>query len=126
MHQWVILDNHYYLLGKSNAGKDLAKIMQGIHGATSLDIYQKIGCGKPVWYSFWDYCPRNEKDYFVRLNYLLWNPVKHNYVDDLKEYPFSSFIEMYSKIGRESLVRQFKKFPEYRRLVISEAMDDDF
>jgi putative transposase len=70
LHHWVILDNHYHLLGKSKYGTDLGIIMKGIHGSTSLVIRKKTNAEKPIWWNYWDYCPRDADDYFIRLNYL--------------------------------------------------------
>ena len=126
LHHWVILDNHYHLLGKSNLGKDLSKIFGEIHGSSSSLIQRYTKCEKPIWYQYWDYCPRNERQYFTRLNYLLYNPVKHGYVKDLHDYPFSSFHKLFDEIGYEGLSRQFRQYPEYNTLVLEEAMRDDF
>jgi putative transposase len=126
LHHWVILDNHYHLLGKSHKGTNLASIFKRLHGSTATYIHEATHCEKPVWWNYWDYCPRNEREYYIRQNYLLWNPVKHGYVENLKDYPFSSFHDLYDTIGREKLAEQFIKFPEYRTFVLREAEKDDF
>jgi putative transposase len=77
LNDWVILDNHYHLLGVSDKGDDLSSIFRRIHGISSHVIQAYCSCESPVWWNFWDYCPRDEKDYLVRLNYLLNNPIKH-------------------------------------------------
>ncbi|MCP4700862.1 MAG: hypothetical protein GY862_29010 [Gammaproteobacteria bacterium] len=124
LHHWVVLDNnHYHLLGMSRKGEDLPKIIRQLHAGSAGEIHQATDCSLPVWWNYWDYCPRNERDYMVRLNYLLNNPVKHGYVDDLRDYPFSTFAELYEEKGRDGLVEQFKSFPNYKTLKI-EA--DDF
>ncbi len=71
----------------------------------------------------WDYCPRDEKEYLIRLNYLLNNPIKHNYVTNLNDYPFSSFQSYLNQIGRTNLVKQFCENTEHNKLEIEE---DDF
>ena len=76
LDHWVILDNHYHLLATSDKGEDMSKIFRKIHGLSSQFIQAQGRCDLPVWWNYWDYCPRDEKDYFVRLNYLLNNPVK--------------------------------------------------
>lgn len=77
LEHWVILDNHYHLLGKSKLGSDLSQIMQGIHGSTSSAIQKNTQADKPIWWNYWDRCPRDSRDYYIRLNYLFWNPAKH-------------------------------------------------
>ncbi len=125
LHHWVILDNHYHLMGKSREGKDLTAMIQSIHRASAPMIVTATGCEKPVWWNYWDYCPRDEYDYWTRINYLLYNPVKHGYVTDLNDYPFSSFQKSFSEMGRGNLAKQFQKYSGYRNLVLKEA-DDDF
>jgi putative transposase len=126
LHHWVILDNHYHLLGKSGKGEDMEAIFRNVHSQTAKLIRQVTACEKPVWWNYWDYCPRNEKDYMTRLNYLLINPVKHGYVTSLYDYQFSSFHNLFGEIGREQLVRQFQTYPDYKNLVLHEAKEDDF
>ena len=60
------------------------------------------------------------------MNYLFYNPAKHGYVKNLKDYEFSSFHQAFTTLGREHLARQFYQFPEYKTLILREAEDDDF
>jgi putative transposase len=122
LEHWVILDNHYHLMLRSRRGEDLPELIRRLHGGTSHDIAEATQCTKPVWWNYWDYCPRNEADYYTRLNYLLYNPVKHGYISDLREYPYSSFPALLENLGREPLARQFSTYPEFRDLDV----DDDF
>lgn len=126
LHHWVILDNHYHLLGKSRVGLDLARIMTDIHAFTGYYIKQATQTQQRVWWNYWDYCPRHERDYRIRQIYLLNNPVKHGYVDNLHDYPFSSFHDALATHGAEKLRRQFKDYPEFHTLVLREAYDDGF
>ena len=126
LHHWVILDNHYHLMGKSKWGKDLSRIFQGIHGGTSTRIQQSTGASKPIWWNYWDYCPRDDRDYYIRLNYLLWNPVKHGYVQRLADYPYSSYHQWIKEKGKDEVASQFRAYPEYKHCVLKEAEDDDF
>ena len=61
---------------------------------------------------------RNEKDYLTHLNYLFNNPIKHQYVENLKDYPYSSFHQFLGKQGREKLVYQFKDNSDYKKLYL--------
>jgi putative transposase len=126
LHHWVFLDNHYHIIGKSRKGKDMTAIMRGIHYTSAVRMLEKYGCEKPVWWNYWDYCPRDENDYMTRVNYLLFNPVRHGYVKDLRDYPFSSFHKVYADAGREALSKQFRNYPDYKTLVLHEAKKDDF
>ena len=113
LKEYVILDNHYHLLVISNKGKDLPKIIKKTHGASAHSIRRHTNCDLPVWWNYWDYCPRDEEDYYTKLNYLFTNPIKHGYVDHLNDYPFSSFLARLTKIGREAMIQQFRCYPDY-------------
>jgi putative transposase len=126
LHHWVILDNHYHVLGKSRDGNDLTTIFKGIHGNSARVIREATHCDLPVWWNFWDYCPRNEDQYLTRLNYLLYNPIKHGYVTDLRDYAFSSFHELLEQYGRTVLAAQFQRYSGFKMLRLREAYDDDF
>jgi putative transposase len=121
LEHWVILDNHYHLIARSHRGGDLAEIMRKLHSQTARVISVATACELPVWWNYWDYCPRDEEDYFTRLNYLLYNPVRHGYVTDLKDYAFSSFHGLLQRQGRDALAKQFRSFPGFRSM---DAMDD--
>ena len=123
LNDWVILNNHYHLLVVSNKGKDLSKIMSRIHMLSAQFICKELNAEKPIWWNYWDYCPRNERDYFVHLNYLFNNPVKHGYVANLLDYPFSSFSQLLEMQGRDNLVNQFRGYSEYKCL---QLVEDDF
>jgi putative transposase len=120
LQHWVILDNHYHLLVKSNKGKDLAEIIRQIHSVSGYYIKQVTKTKIQVWWNYWDYCPRDEKDYYTHLNYLLNNPIKHGYVDKLQDYPFSSFHQLLQMQERDCLVRQFKMYSDYKNLQLIE------
>ena len=124
LRNWVVLDNHYHLIGKSREGKDLTVVMRGIHRASAPLIAAATECENPVWWNYWDYCPRDENDYWVRTNYLLYNPVKHGYVNNLDDYPFSSFKTVLEEMGRENLAACFRKYRGYRALALKETEDD--
>lgn len=121
LYHWVILDNHYHLMAKSRIGKDLSRIMQGIHGGTSVAIQRATGAKKPIWWNYWDYCPRDERDYYVRLNYLLWNPVRHDYVKDLAKYPYSSYHRLLAEAGEEKIEVQLFEYPQYQGLCLARS-----
>jgi putative transposase len=120
LEHWVFLDNHYHLIAKSGDGGALPGLIRDLHSKSGLLIRERTRCATPVWYNYWDHCLRDERDYQRHLNDLLWNPVKHGYVRDLNDWPFSSFHELMAAQGRERLVRQFKDYPDYRELDLND------
>jgi len=121
LEHWVLLDNHYHLIAQSRAGMALPSLIRNLHSKAAHLIRARTHCAVPVWYNYWDYCLRDERDYHRHLNYLLWNPVKHGYVRDLNDWPFSSFHELMAAHGREHLVAQFKAYPDFRALEIDDV-----
>jgi len=120
---WVILDTHYHLLAHSRRGRDLTRIINKTHSKAAGWINQArapADRGAKSWYNYWDYCPRNEDDYQVRLCYLLYNPVKHGYVTDLKDWPWSSFHQLYREKGRDQMAADFVRYREFRALNLPE------
>jgi putative transposase len=124
LDHWVILDNHYHLLASSCKGQDLPRIINKIHNQSAQQINELLPperrSHKRVWYNYWDYCPRDEQDYNLRLCYLLNNPVKHGYVETLYEWPWSSFHKFYEDRGDTALRRLFHEHREYQDLQVQE------
>jgi len=90
--EWVILENHYHFLARVFRGVDIPVFVNSLHKTSSFHIKKELHIEvKPFWYQYWDRCIRNEKHYFETATYILYNPVKHDYVDNLNDYPFSSF-----------------------------------
>ncbi len=54
--------------------------------------------------------------------YLLYNPVQHGYVTDLKQYAYSSFHALFGQLGKEALTQQFRFYADFRAL----DLPDDF
>ncbi len=40
---------------------------------------------------FWEHHIRSEKEYRHYMNYVYWNPVKHGLVENVKDWPYSTF-----------------------------------
>jgi len=116
LNDWVILDNHYHLLGISRKGLDLPKIIKRIHGGSASIIHQKTHCERPVWWNYWDYCTRDDEDYNTKLNYLLTNPIKHGYVKNLNDYSYSSFSSLLNEKSKEALIQPFRDYPDYQQI----------
>jgi len=41
--------------------------------------------------SYWEHLIRDEADYSARLDYIHYNPGKHGWVKEVKDWPYSSF-----------------------------------
>ena len=47
---------------------------------------------------FWEHTIRNDEGFATRFDYIHYNPVKHGYVKEVKDWPFSSF-HRYVRLG---------------------------
>jgi len=72
---WVLLDNH---LNQFDAAR-----------------------GRDVWYSYWDHCVRDERDFWTKFNYIHYNPVKHGYAGKPDDWKNSSYREILGKRGED-------------------------
>ena len=126
LEDWVILDNHYHLMGDApEDATTLSLLIKDIHRFTALWIMKNVECAdhvgteltrathsksKKIWHNYWDTCITYEKSYFARLNYIWYNPVKHGYVEDAGDWKFGSYYERL-KAEREEMEKLQKKYP---------------
>ena len=85
-------------------------LINSLHKTSTFYIKKVLKINiEPFWYQYWDRWIRDDKHYYETATYILYNPIKHNYVEDLKNYPFSSFpIRM--KQEEDNLRKYFLKY----------------
>jgi putative transposase len=107
--EWVVLENHYHFLAKIENSQDMPVVINSLHKTTAFYIKKELNIKiKPFWYQYWDRWIRDDKHYYETSTYILYNPIKHNYVKDLNEYPFSSF-PIRKREEEENLRKYFMK-----------------
>jgi putative transposase len=112
IHAWVVLSNHYHLLVHVTQFKALGKIFQRVHGRTSHDWNeQDQKQGRKVWYRYSDRFIRSERHYYVTLNYIHYNPVKHKLVTSPYDWTTSSLHWYLETKGREWLRDSWQRYP---------------
>ena len=104
----VILPDHFHMIITPQNSNEYPKIISHIkrsflYGLNSefreecklaLNYKQHTRQVSGVWQKrFYEHTIRNEKDLYLHRNYILNNPVKHEYVDDVKVWKYSSFYE---------------------------------
>ncbi|MBD3359384.1 MAG: hypothetical protein GF365_01595 [Candidatus Buchananbacteria bacterium] len=108
---WSVLMNHYHLLFLLKNGNKLPAIIRSINGGASYDLNKFENMpGRQIWWNYWDYCIRDEDDFYKHFNYIHSNPIKHGLVknhEELKDYEFSSFKDYYKEYGTEKLMDFF-------------------
>jgi len=74
----VVLPNHYHLLHFAPDGMHFERVLRLVHGRTSYQWNKEDRSpGRKVWYRYSDRVMRSERHYFTTLNYIHYNPVKH-------------------------------------------------
>ena len=120
---WVILNNHYHMLFHLEKSSLLFRFFKHLHGQTSTDFNKwDHQPGRKFWYNYWDRCIRNEQDYWRHFNYIHYNPIKHGYVKQLRDWPFSSLHSYLENKGSEWINDCWRSYP----IKEFEINDDDF
>jgi putative transposase len=122
LRAWVILNDHYHILIKMKRGKDLSTFFGQLHGSSSrqINLWDQV-TGRQVWHNYWDTCIRSEADMWTHFNYIHQNPIKHGYVRELVDWPFSSYHYYLRVKGEEWLADCWERYP-----VIDYLAGDDF
>ena len=92
---WVVLHNHYHAIVQSpEKAETLSKFTASYHKYTAHHWNDEENLnGRKIWWNYWDTCIRSERDYYNRLRYIFWNPVKHGLTEYPDDYPFSNYEE---------------------------------
>lgn len=112
---FVVNNDHYHLLAEINESTDLPKFVANLHAnsARLINQLEKI-LGRKIWYQYWDRCIRDEKDFWIRFNYIHHNPIKHGYIKNINElsnYSFCSYKLWKQNKGQEWLDSIFEFYP---------------
>jgi len=88
---YVFLQNHCHLL-LMPVNCVISKILFRIKGSSAYHINKSLNKTGNFWENnYYDHIIRNEKDFFRHFNYIHYNPIKHNLVNDPKNWPWSSY-----------------------------------
>lgn len=104
---WVVLPNHYHVLISIQSLDDVSATLKHLHGTTSREwnLEDNLTGKRRVWYKFADTCIRNDAHLSVGSNYIHYNPVKHGYVSDPYDWPWSS-LQVYYKDRVKDFLRE--------------------
>ncbi len=109
---WVFLPNHYHVLLEAEDLRIISETLRLLHSRVATAIngrhHQR---GRRVWYRYTDRLIRNESHYWATVNYIHFNPVKHGYVDQIEDWPWSSIHEYLETQGRDWATRLWKAYP---------------
>jgi putative transposase len=109
---WCVLPNHYHVLVEMRHIREFSVGLGRLHGRTSFEMNQadQMG-GRKVWYRCMDRAMRSERHFYVSLNYIHNNAVKHGYVKKWQEWPYSSVHWYLQSKGRDWLLELWREYP---------------
>jgi len=109
---WVFLSNHYHLLVETPDISIVSEVLRKSHSRTATKVNFIQGKkGRKVWYRFNDRLIRSERHYWATINYIHYNPVKHEFVERMSDWPWSSVHEYWDTMGVEKLRKIWKQYP---------------
>ena len=115
LRAWVILKNHYHILFKALEGRNISDYIGRIHRGFTFEMNALAGKRERLlWKNYWDWCIRDERDYWKHFNYIHNNPIKHGVVgntDSLKKYRYSSYWNYFRLNGNEWLMNVMEAYP---------------
>jgi putative transposase len=72
-----------------------------VGGRTRVGENPDLRAEAPIWQKrFWEHHIRDDRDYAAHVNYCWINPVKHGLVDDVRDWPYSSWHRDGGDVGR--------------------------
>jgi REP-associated tyrosine transposase len=88
---WTVMEHHYHAIFLPQEGRALAPFLGRLHSRTSAQINREDGeIGRQIWRQYWDRFLWAEGDFWSRINYILWNPVKHGFCARPEEWPWTN------------------------------------
>jgi len=109
---WVVMPNHYHLLVHTGELPVLGKALGSVHGRSSRYANRRDQTsGRRVWYKYTDRKVRSERHYWTCLHYIIINPVKHEFVNDLLEWPWSCVHDLVAQQGLQWVEDLRREYP---------------
>lgn len=108
---WVVLPNHWHVLACVELPGFRTLIGRLNNATSSVWNREDEAIGRKVWHGFSDRRIRNDRHYFATINYIHANPVKHEYVKDSRDWPWSSVHAYLAEVGRDRLKEWWNEYP---------------
>ncbi|MGV3719928.1 MAG: REP-associated tyrosine transposase [Actinomycetota bacterium] len=113
---WTLMEHHYHAIVIPQEGRALSRFLGRLHGTTARHVnLLDERLGDQVWRQYWDVFLRTEGDYWSRLNYIWWNPVRHGFCSRPEEWPWTNLHEMMADPD-EQVTTKLTAFPAPRKL----------
>jgi putative transposase len=108
----VILPNHYHILVEVSAIKPLQQDLGKFHGATSYQWNaEDQSRGRKVFHGAPETFIKSERHFWSTMNYIHNNPVRHGYVSQWEDWPYTSAHQFLEEYGRGRAQHIWKSYP---------------
>lgn len=95
---FVVLPDHIHCIIQPRNILEYPKIVKAFKYSFSKNVGLVKPTYKRIWQNrYWEHTIRDEKDLYMHLNYIHFNPVKHCYSANVKDWVYSSFHKFVSK-----------------------------
>ena len=99
---FAFLFDHFHMIIQPTGDSNFSEIMHSLKPQFTREYKKLIGLSSSdmlkFWQKrFWDHLIRDDRDLENHLHYIHFNPVKHGYVKDPRDWPHSSYIEWEEK-----------------------------
>ena len=109
---YSIMDNHYHIVFLIKNAYQIPEMVRKIHSKSAV-LLKKQGFlsveSNKVWYNYWDTTIRNEKMLYQFINYAIYNPLKHGYIENIIDYKFTSY-HWYKDNRKEDIIKDMGDF----------------
>ncbi|NCO43155.1 MAG: hypothetical protein GW911_07525 [Armatimonadetes bacterium] len=125
LYTWAVLFDHYHLILKTRVGASLPTFMRRLHAGLATGFNREDGAaGRKVWHNYWDTCVRSEADFWTRVNYVHYNPVKHGYAPSMAEWQHSGYSRLLKANGKEWMADLCERHPTANFVLRGDEFDD--
>jgi putative transposase len=112
IHAHVILPNHYHVLVETGDVVVMRERLGQLHGRTSFHWNKEDDAkGRKVFHGSAETVMRSERHFQATINYIHHNPVKHGYVKQWQDWPYSTARQYLSAVGREEAILHWQEYP---------------
>jgi len=112
IYAWCILPNHYHVLLRTEAIKDLLRGLGQFHGRSSFKWNgEDSKRGRHCWYNAFERRIRSDRHFFASQNYVHHNPLHHGYAKKWLDWPWSSAAEFLDEVGRDEAASLWREYP---------------
>ena len=88
---WTLMEHHYHAILRLQEGRALPRFIGRLHTKTATFVNREDHTpGRQVWRQYWDTLIRSEGDFWCRVNYMWWNPVKHGFCESPEEWAWTN------------------------------------